>query len=162
MAGNVKAIPTGMHTVTPYLIVRDAIKAIEFYKKAFGAVEHVLMHNPDGKSVMHAEIKIGDSIIMMGEECKERGCISPETAGAVTSSLMLYFENVDAAFDQAVKAGGSVKMPLMNMFWGDRYGQLTDPFGHMWSLAQHIEDVPEQDMPKRAAEAFKQMAAAGN
>jgi PhnB protein len=153
-------IPAGIHSVTPYIIVRDAQKAIEFYKKAFGAEQRMLMPSPDG-GVMHAEIMIGDSIIMMGEECKEKGCVSPETAGVVTSSLMLYFENVDVAFEKAVKAGGTIKMPLMNMFWGDRYGQLTDPFGHMWSLAQHIEDVRPEDMGKRAEEAFKQMSTAG-
>ena len=159
MSDKVKAIPTGYHTVTPYMVMCDSTKAIEFYQKAFGAEQVVLMHTPDGK-VMHAEIKIGDSMIMMGEECQERGCVSPKTAGHVTSSLMLYFEDVDSAFQKAVKAGATVKMPLMNMFWGDRYGQITDPFGHMWSLAQHIEDVPEAEMPKRAAEAFKQMAGA--
>lgn len=161
MTNKVKAIPTGMHTVTPYMIVNDAVKAIAFYKAAFGAEEIMVMHMPDGKKVMHAEIKIGDSTIMMGEECAERGCVSPETAGKVTGSLMIYSEDVDAAFAKALKAGCTVKMPLMDMFWGDRYGQLADPFGHMWSLAQHIEDVAPADMPKRAAEAFKQMAGAG-
>ncbi|MBU6455872.1 MAG: VOC family protein [Cyanobacteria bacterium REEB67] len=161
MSNTVKAIPAGMHTVTPYLVMKDCVKAIEFYKKAFGAEEVMVMHMPDGKKVMHAEIKIGDSIIMMGEECSERGCVSPESAGHVTASLMIYSENVDASFDKAVKAGATVKMPLMNMFWGDRYGQLSDPFGQMWSLAQHVEDVKPEDMPKRAAEAMKQMAAAG-
>ncbi|MDP3510718.1 MAG: VOC family protein [Candidatus Melainabacteria bacterium] len=161
MSDKVKAIPTGMHTVTPYMVLSDATKAIEFYKAAFGAEQIMVLHMPDGKKVMHAEIKIGDSVIMMGEECSERGCVSPETAGKVTGSLMLYCEDVDAAFAKALKAGCAVKMPLMNMFWGDRYGQLSDPFGHMWSLAQHVEDVAEADMPKRAAEAFKQMAAAG-
>ena len=160
MANNVKAIPTGMHTVTPYIVVKDAKKAIAFYKAAFGAEEILVMPMPDGK-IMHAEIKIGDSIIMMGEECLERGCVSPETAKTVTSSLMIYHENVDTAFDKALKAGCEIKMPLMDMFWGDRYGQLVDPMGHLWSLAQHIEDVSPADMPKRAQEAMKQMAAAG-
>lgn len=161
MTDKVKAIPAGYHTVTPYMVVSDAHKAIEFYKKAFGAEEKLVLLMPDGKKVMHAEIQIGDSMIMMGEECKEKGCVSPENAGHVTSSLMLYFDDVDSAFEKAIKAGATVKMPLMNMFWGDRYGQITDPLGHMWSLAQHIEDVPEAEMPKRAAEAFKQMAGAG-
>ena len=155
-----KPIPDGYHTITAMCCYKDTRKAIDFYKRAFGAEERYVMPGPNDKGIVHAEIKIGDSMIMMGEECQERGCVSPKTAGHVTSSLMLYFEDVDSAFQKAVKAGATVKMPLMNMFWGDRYGQITDPFGHMWSLAQHIEDVPEAEMPKRAAEAFKQMAGA--
>lgn len=159
MTTNVKPIPAGYQTVTPYIILKDAVKAIEFYKKAFGAEEVCVMHLPDGKGVMHAEIKIGNSMIMMGEECKERGFVSPATAGVATSSLMLYFENVDKAFEKATAAGAEVKMPLSNMFWGDRYGQVADPFGHMWSLAQHVEDVAPEEMQKRSVEACKQFAA---
>ena len=160
MSNNVKPIPAGMHTITPYIIVDDAKKAIAFYKEAFGAHEVMCMDMPNGK-VMHAEIKIGDSTIMLGESCDERNCVSPLVAGKVTASLMMYSENVDQTFDKAVKAGCTVAMPVMDMFWGDRYGQVTDPFGHMWSLATHIEDVKPEDMGKRAAEAMKQMAGAG-
>jgi PhnB protein len=159
MNDKVKAIPEGMHTVTPYMAFKDTMKAIEFYQKAFDAKDVTVLKMPDGK-VMHAEITIGDSRIMMGDECPERGHSSPETVGVVTTSLMIYCENVDTAFEKAVNAGCTVQMPLMNMFWGDRYGQLHDPFGHKWSLAQHIEDVSLAEMEKRGPEAMKQMAAA--
>lgn len=155
MADKVKAIPPGMHTVTPYLTVVDAKKAIAFYEKAFGSKTLVVMPTPDGK-VMHAEIKIGDSVIMLGEECAQMNSLSAETRGGSTGALMLYLEDVDASFEKAVKAGCTVKMPVTDMFWGDRYGALVDPFGQSWSLATHIEDVPPEEMGKRAEEAFKQ------
>jgi PhnB protein len=158
MHAQVKAIPEGMHTVTPYMAFKDTMKAIEFYQKAFDAKDVTVLRMPDGK-VMHAQIKIGNSHIMMGDECSERGYSSPQTAGVVTSSLMVYCENVDTAFEKAVSAGCTVQQPLMNMFWGDRYCQLSDPFGHKWSLAQHIEDVSVEDMEKRGAEAMQKMAA---
>jgi len=152
-------IPTGFHSVTPYLHVRGALKAIDFYKKAFGAEERFVMPGPEGR-VMHAEIKIGDSIVMISDECPEMGALGPEGRGGATSSLFLYFTNVDTAFDKAVQAGCTVKMPLQNQFWGDRFGTVVDPFGHVWSMATHVEDVSPEDMKKRSEEAMKQMAAA--
>jgi PhnB protein len=152
-------IPPGFHTVTPYLIVKDAHKAIEFYKNAFGAQELIVMPGPDGK-VMHGEIKIGDSIIMISDEHPNRDVLGPKSRGGATSSLFVYFENVDAAFDKAVKAGCTIKMPLADQFWGDRYGNVVDPFGHTWAMATHIEDVSPEEMNKRAQAFAKQMATA--
>ncbi|MGC1452068.1 MAG: VOC family protein [Candidatus Sulfotelmatobacter sp.] len=125
----VKPIPEGYHTLTPYLTVRDAVRAIEFYKQAFGAQERGVMKGPDGK-VMHAELKIGDSIIMLGDEFPEYGALSPQSTGGAGLGLHIYVDGVDAAFDRAVKAGARVDMPVSDQFWGDRYGKLTDPFGH--------------------------------
>jgi PhnB protein len=152
--------PVGNHTVTPHLILRDAAKAIEFYKKAFGAVEIMRMPGPDGKSVAHGEIKIGDSLVYLADEWPGMEHLaSPAKVGATTVSIHLYVKDCDAMFNQAVAAGAKVSMPLMNMFWGDRYGKVTDPFGHEWGIATHIEDVPPEEMGKRAEEAMKQMAA---
>jgi PhnB protein len=159
MAKTANPIPPGFHTVTPYLTVRSATKAIEFYKKALGAEEICVIPGPEGRT-MHAEIKIGDSIIMLSDECAEYGALGPESRGGATSSLFLYFTNVDTAFDRAVKAGCTVKMPLQDQFWGDRFGTVIDPFGHVWSMATHIEDVNPEDMKKRHEEAVKQMATA--
>ena len=153
----VSAVPKGYHTVTPYLIVRDAAKAIGFYQKAFGAVEVVRMGMPDGK-IMHAELKIGDSHVMLTDENPQWGHKGPQTLGATTVSLVLYLDNVDARFKQALDAGAKELKPLQNQFWGDRMGTLTDPFGHIWSLAQHIEDVGHDEMKRRGEEAMKQMA----
>lgn len=152
-----KPIPPEFHTVTPHLTVREAAKAVEFYKKAFGAQVRMVMPGPDGR-VMHAEIKIGDSIIMIGDECPDFGVLGPQARGGATCSLFLYVNDVDAAFDQAVKAGCTVKMPLDNMFWGDRYGTVVDPYGCVWSMATHMEDINPDEMQKRAEQAFKQMA----
>src|SRR6476661_2481015 len=126
-------IPQGYHSVTPYLRCRDAAAAIDFYKKAFGAEERHRLTGPDGKTIMHAEIKIGDSLLMLGEECKEWGMQSPLSLNGTGAGLHLYVNDVDKAFDRAIQAGGKVAMPVTNMFWGDRYGKLTDPFGHEWS-----------------------------
>jgi uncharacterized glyoxalase superfamily protein PhnB len=150
--------PAGNHTVTPHLVLRGADKALEFYKKAFGAVEVMRMPGPDGKGVMHAEIKIGDSMVFMADEWPGMYPAAPEKLGATTVSIHLYVKDCDAMFNQAVAAGANVSMPLMNMFWGDRYGQVIDPYGHLWSIATHVEDVPPAEMGKRAAEAMKQMA----
>ncbi len=149
MAGKVKAIPDGYYSITPHLVVRGAAKAIDFYKKAFAAEEIMRMPGPDG-SIMHAELKFGNSHVMMGEESAEWGCLSPLSLNGSPVTLHLYVENVDAAFDRAVKAGATAEMPLTNMFWGDRYGKVKDPFGHKWSLATHIEDVSPQECAKRA------------
>jgi PhnB protein len=160
MKTKTKHVPEGSHAVTPYLTVKNAADAIEFYKQAFAARERVRMPTPDGR-VGHAELQIADSIIMLGEECPERGGVSPETLEGSPVGLALYVENVDQAFDRAVRAGASVKEPVSDKFWGDRAGSITDPFGHKWMLLTHIEDVSPQEMKKRMEEAFS-MASAGH
>ena len=146
----VKFIPEGYHTVTPHLAVRDAAKAIEFYAKAFGAEELFRMPGPGGV-VMHAEVRIGDSIVMLGEESPEMGASSPQTIGGSPVNLLIYVQDVDASFARAEKAGCKVRMPATDMFWGDRYGKVQDPFGHNWGLATHKEDVSPEEMAKRMA-----------
>ena len=158
MAKHVRAVPEGCHTVTPYLMVRGADRAIEFYKRAFGAEELMRMPGPDDKSIMHAEIKIGDSRISLSEEFPDMGCRSPESLGGTASSLHLYVEDVDAAFKRAVSAGAQVKMPVADMFWGDRFGKLIDPFGHEWGMATHTEDRTPEEIRERANAFFAQMA----
>jgi PhnB protein len=160
MAPNVKPIPTGFHSVTPYMVIKDVSNAIQFYKKAFGAQERMALPAPDGK-IMHGEIQIGDSIIMMTEESKEMNALGPSSRGGSTGHILLYVDNVDTAFEKAVKAGCTVTRPLANQFWGDRYGQVSDPFGHLWSIATHVEDVAPEKMGERMAQAMKEMAAAG-
>jgi uncharacterized glyoxalase superfamily protein PhnB len=146
----VKPIPDGFHSVTPHIVVRDAAKALAFYQNAFGAEERYRMPGPDGK-VVHAEFRIGDSIVMIGEETPQRGALSPQAVGGTPVTLMLYVKDVDASFARATKAGCTVQMPLEDMFWGDRYGKLQDPFGHQWAMATHKEDVSPQEMTKRMA-----------
>jgi PhnB protein len=141
----VKAIPDGYHTLTPHMTVRDAARAIEFYKQAFGAVERGVMKGPDGK-IGHAELVIGDSIVMLADEFPEYGSLSPLSTGGSGMGLHIYVEDVDSAFDRAVKAGGKVDMPVSDMFWGDRYGKLADPFGHKWSIATHKADFTAEEM----------------
>ena len=153
----VSPIPPGHHTITPYLMLRDPAAAMEFYKKAFGAIELVRMLMPDGKSIMHAAMKIGDSIFFMATEGPGMPMASPETAGTTTVALHLYVPDVDASFAKAVAAGATVAMPPMDMFWGDRFGKVTDPFGHHWSIATHVEDLSPEEMCKRGAEAMKNM-----
>ncbi len=157
MAGKVRPIPEGFHSITPHLIINGADKAIEFYKKAFGAEEICRMPGPDGKSIMHAEMKIGDSLFMIASENPQWGCKSPKTLQGTPVGIHLYVENVDASFKKAEAAGAQVAMPPMDMFWGDRYAKLIDPFGHEWSIAQHIEDVPPEQMGERAAKAMAEM-----
>jgi PhnB protein len=152
----VKAIPEGYHTVTPYLTVQGAAQAIDFYKRAFGAKEVMRMDGPQGK-VVHAEITIGDSRIMMSDEMSPT-CRSPQSLGGTTSSLFLYVEDVDKIFDQAVSAGAKVVMPLAVQPWGDRFGTLTDPFGHVWSLATHVEDVAPAEIDRRMKEMMAKAA----
>lgn len=144
----VKPIPDGYHAVTPYLTIRGASAAIDFYKKAFGAEEKVRMPGPDGNSVMHGEIAIGGSMIMLSDEFPERGVMSPTHYGGPTSSLMLYVPDADAVFRQAVAAGATALMPVTDMFWGDRMGQVLDPFGHKWSIATHTLDLTADEMQK--------------
>ncbi len=146
----VKAIPDGYHSVSPYLVCKDAAKAIDYYTKVFGAEETVRMPGPNG-NVMHAEVKIGDSIVMLSDENKERGHFSPETIGGTAVSVMLYIDDVDGVFKRAVAAGAKVEMPPADMFWGDRMGNLVDPFGHKWAIATHTEDVTPDEMEKRMA-----------
>jgi PhnB protein len=153
MMATVKPIPEGYHSLTPYLVVEDAPAAIEFYKKAFGAEELFRMPGPDGK-VAHAEIKIGDSMLMLSEANPQYGSRSPKALGGSPASILVYVENVDAAFDRAVKAGAKVEMPVQNMFWGHRFGKLTDPFGHSWQMATHKEDVAPEEMGRRMKAAF--------
>ena len=160
MAGEVKGVREGSHTITAHLIVDGGDKALEFYKNAFGAKILGVYHTPDGK-VMHAEMQIGDSRVMLADAFPMPGCGSPKTLGGTPVVLNLYVDNVDPLFDQAVNAGAKVTMPLANQFWGDRYGQVEDPFGHKWALGQHIEDIAPEEMERRAREAFKHMAAAG-
>ena len=152
----VKPIPDGYHTLTPFLTVRDAARAIEFYKKAFGAEERGSAKSPDGK-IMHAELKIGDSIIMLSDEFPEFGALSPQSTGGAGMGLHIYVDGVDAAFDRAVKAGAQVEMPVSDQFWGDRYGKLKDPFGHKWSIATHIKDMSADEMKKSMDEAMTKM-----
>jgi PhnB protein len=158
MSGKVKPIPEGYHTATPYLIVKGAAEAIDFYKKAFGATE--LMRMGDGKTIHHAEIKIGTSPIMLADEHVDMKAFSPATLGGSPITIMLYVENVDALFDQAVAAGAIVERPLANQFYGDRTAGLVDPFGHKWYIATHIEDVPHDELQKRAEAMQKQHAGA--
>ena len=153
---SVQAIPKGYHTITPFMTVRDAARAIEFYKQAFGAKERGVMKGPEGK-IMHAELVIGDSIIMLADEFPEFGSLSPQSTGGSGTGLHIYIENVDSAFDRAVKAGATVEMPVADMFWGDRYGKLRDPFGHKWSIGTHKADLSMEEMKKGMDEAMAKM-----
>jgi PhnB protein len=144
-----KPIPDGYHTATPYLIIRGAGDAIEFYKKAFGATELFRFPTPDGK-IGHAEIKIGDSPIMLADEFPQMGYNSPQSLGGSPVSIMIYVEDVDTIFNQAVAAGATVKEAVSDKFYGDRLGTVTDPFGHIWHVATHKEDVSLEEMEKRA------------
>jgi PhnB protein len=156
MAVSNKPIPEGFHTVTPSLVVRDAAKAIDFYKKALGAQELVRM--PDGK-IMHAELKIGDSIIFLADEMQQPGSPkSPQTLGGTTGTLNLYVKNVDDVFKQAIAAGGKESMPVADQFWGDRYGSLVDPFGHTWGIGTHKEDLSPAEMQQRMQDFFASMS----
>jgi PhnB protein len=156
MAGKVQAIPTGFHTLTPHLTVRDADKALEFYKNALGAEILGVARMPDGK-VMHASLRIGDSILMLNEEMPEYGGLSPLSLGGTGVTIHIYTDNVDEAFNRAVSAGAQVKMPLMDQFWGDRYGMVADPFGHKWSLATHVMDLSPEEMQRAQDEAMAKM-----
>jgi len=148
----IKFIPKGYHTATPYLIIKDAAMAIEFYKEAFGAAELTRMTQPDGR-IGHAEIKIGDSPIMLADEFPEMGARSPQSLGGSPVSILLYVQDVDALSAQAVAAGAKVVRAVKDQFYGDRSGSLEDPFGHQWHVATHVENVPPEELKKRAAAA---------
>lgn len=154
----VKPIPDGYHTVTPYLVMKGAASALDFYKKAFGATELFRMADPSGL-VRHAEIKIGDSPIMLADEAPEMGHRGPSTYGGTPVSILLYVADVDAVFNQAIAAGGKVTRPVKDEFYGDRTGTLTDPFGHVWSISTHKEDVSPEEMDKRMAAYMKKQQA---
>jgi PhnB protein len=144
----VKPIPEGYHTVTPYLAVEDAAKAIEFYKRAFGAKERGRMDAPEGK-IGHAELEIGDAVIMLSDPFPQATTKPPKELGGISASLFVYSEDVDAAVQRAVDAGATVSMPVEDMFWGDRFGSVMDPFGHQWSIATHKEDLTPEEIAER-------------
>ncbi len=151
--GTVKAIPAGYRTVTPYLTIKNGANALEFYKKAFGATEIYKLMMPDGR-LGHAEIRLGDSMIMLGDEFPEYGGKAPETLGGSPVSIYLYVEDVDAFFKRALAAGAKERKPVMDQFYGDRSGQLEDPFGHLWWVATHKEDVAPEEIQKRMQAMF--------
>jgi PhnB protein len=158
MSDAVRPIPEGYHSVTPQLTCRDAASAIDFYKNVLGAQELMRMASPDGK-VMHAELQIGDSRLMVNDEFPGVAA-APAPTAVHSSSVFVYSTDVDALFERAVQSGARVDMPLSNMFWGDRYGKFTDPFGHQWGVATHVEDVAPEEMHRRSEEMTKQMAKA--
>lgn len=158
---DVDPIPAGFHSVTPYMVVPNSVEAIAFYEKAFGATQVSRMDGPGG-STMHAEIRIGDSMVMMTDENPQWGIASPKTLGNNTGSLHLYVADVDFAFQKAVEAGCEVVFPVAQMFWGDRFGKLKDPFGHTWSMATKVEKLTAEQITERAEEMCKQMESAGS
>ena len=154
MANKVKPIPDGYHSITPYLFIKGAAKALEFYQKAFGARVRMKMDAPNG-TIGHAELVIGDSVIMLADECPEMQARSPQAIGGSPVGLHLYVEDVDKIFNQAVAAGAKVMTPVENKFYGDRIGSLTDPFGHIWYVSTHQEDLTPEEIGKRAAALFQ-------
>jgi PhnB protein len=153
----VKAVPEGYNSVNVYIAVDDATKAIEFYTRAFGAKERGRMEGPGG-TIAHAELEIGDSVVMLSDPMPQSPVKTPKQLGGVTASPTLYVENVDEFVQQAVDAGATITMPVEDQFWGDRFGRVEDPFGHNWSIATHVEDVPPEEMAKRAEEAMASFA----
>ena len=154
-------IPTGFHTLTPHLVVTDGAQAIEFYKKAFGAQELFRLLTPDGRQVMHAQLKIGDSLLMLGGEMPPHA-LSPKNRGGTSVSLHLYLADANAAFDRAVKAGCTVHLPIADAFWGDRYGVVEDPFGHQWAIASHQHDYTPEQVAANAKAFLAKLAKPGN
>ena len=157
MSDEVRPIPEGFHSLTPYLVVKDAAKAIDFYSRALGAQERYRMAAPDG-SIMHAEIQVGDSILMLAEENPQMGTQSPQALNGTAVNLFLYVEDADASFKQAIDAGAKELLAPQDMFWGDRYGKLQDPFGHEWSIATHTEDLTPEQIGERAQAMFAEPA----
>lgn len=154
--GNVQPVPEGKSGVIPHLTIQGAAKAIDYYKQVFGATEHGRFAAPDG-SIMHAAIQIGDGLVMLNDEVKEMGCLAPQSIGGSPVYLSIYVNDVDATFKRAVDAGATVKMPVEDQFWGDRYGLLVDPFGHYWEIASHKEDLSPEEIERRGREAMAQM-----
>jgi len=152
-----KPIPEGYNTVTPYLAVDDAAAAIEYYKKAFGATERARMEAPNGK-IGHAELEVGDSLVMLSDPFPQATTRTPKELGGTSASVFLYVEDVDAVVKQAVEAGATITMEVADQFWGDRFGSVQDPFGHSWSIATHVEDVPPEEMAERAKKAMAAMS----
>jgi len=152
-------IPDGYHTVSPYLAVDDAEKAIEYYTKAFGAKETVRMDGPDGR-IGHAELKIGDSLVMLSDPFPQASTTPPKELGGTSSSIFMYVEDVDAVVQKAVDAGATVTMEVEDQFWGDRFGSITDPFGHNWSIATHVEDLTPEEIEERGKAALAAMTSA--
>lgn len=154
----VQPVPAGYHSVTPYLLIRDAARAIAFYQDAFGAVEAMRFNGPDGK-IAHAEVRIGDSHVMLADESPDQGFVGPQTLGGAGISLMLYVDDVDATFACAVAAGATARRPVADQFYGDRVGTLVDPFGHVWSIGTHREDVSVEEMQRRMQSLAKEKPA---
>ncbi len=154
----VKPIPDGYHSVTPTLTISGASDAIEFYKKAFDAKEVYRFPGPDGKSIMHAEIRIGDSAIMLCDEMPEMGCLSPKSTGGPSGAIYLYVDDVDSVFSKAVSVGAQPMMPIMDGFWGDRIGVLVDPFGHRWTVATRKKEMSIEEIQKAGADFMKGMS----
>ena len=157
----VKPIPDRFNSVSVYIFVPTGKEALEFYAKAFGAETISHMPGPGGQGTMHAEMRIGDSIVMLSDENEQFKMKSPSSVGASTAALHLYVEDTDAAFERAKAAGCEVLMPPFDMFWGDRFAKVTDPYGHQWGIAPHTEDVPPEEMGQRAAEFFANMSPGG-
>jgi PhnB protein len=158
MSESAKTIPEGYHSINPYLVVRNAARAIEFYKKAFSAEERFRMHGPDGKIIMHAELKIGDSVFMLTEESPDMKALSPESIGGSPVSLYVYVKDVDAIFNRALSEGATELKPVRDQFYGDRSGYLRDPFGHLWSIATHIKDLSPDELRKAGEAFFEEMS----
>ena len=154
MARAKSPVPEGFHTVTPHLVVKGAAKAIDFYREAFGAQEVYRNAMPDGETIMHAQVKIGDSFVMLNDEFPEHGAFGPSESAASPVAIHLYVEDVDAFYEQAVAAGCEVLFPLTDSFWGDRYGMVKDPFHHRWSIATRVEDLTPEECAERAQAAF--------
>lgn len=152
-----KPIPDGYNTITASLIVKNAVNAIEFYKKAFGAQELYRFLGPDSKTIMHAELKIGNSRIMLSEEALQMNCRSPQSLGGTGIHIYMYVDDADTTFDKAVAAGAKPTMPIADMFWGDRFGTIQDPFGHVWGIATHKKDMSTEEINKAGQEFFKHM-----
>jgi len=158
MPGKVKAIPDGFHSLTPHLTVSNAAQAIEFYKQAFGATVLHMAPAPGGKKIMHAALKVGDSMLMLNDEFPEwGGSVGPQPGASTGFAINLYVEDIDTVFQRAISAGATSKMPPADMFWGDRYGQLVDPFGHRWALATHVKDMTQEEMQAAQEAAMAQM-----
>ncbi len=153
----VKPIPDGFHNATICLTVKDSVAAIDFYKKTLDAQELFRMPGPDGKTTMHAEIKIGDSIIMLNDEFPKMNCLSPQSVGGASAGVYLYVPNVDATVKKAADYGAKIMVPATDMFWGDRMASIEDPFGHRWTIATHVKDVTPEEMAKAGQEAMKDM-----